>query len=341
MEACIYELQRPRGSFTSFSDSARLVIQIEREIFDTQLSEEHLICICFTRVNSNHNMLLTFTQEVQDDPSLHLPRILCLHGGGSNAKIFQAQCRKLNAQLKPYFRLVYADAPFISDPGPCVMSVYADWAPFRRWLRWTPHDAVIDAEEAVMQIEDSLQRTIDEDNRKGATGEWVALMGFSQGAKMSASLLFHQQILMEKLGARLPWGGYERKLHFRFAVLLAGRGPLVSMDPDLVMTPAFHNAATLSLSGYDAESSYRKNDMDGIVRIPTIHVHGKRDPGLQMHQRFMKEYFEKEAVRQVVWDGDHLVPLRSGDVSAVVNQILDLSEQTGVFEDLNAFSWVC
>jgi hypothetical protein len=80
-----------------------LVMKIERETFDTQLSEEHLVCFCFACVNSKDNMLLTFTQEVQGDPCLHLPRILCLHGGGSNAKIFQAQCRKLNAQLKPYF----------------------------------------------------------------------------------------------------------------------------------------------------------------------------------------------------------------------------------------------
>jgi hypothetical protein len=221
------------------------------------------------------------------------------------------------------------------------MSVYADWAPFRRWLRWTPDHPEVTAEEAVMEIEDSLQRAMDEDDRKGATGEWVALMGFSQGAKMSASLLFHQQVLAEKLGARLPWGSYKRKLNFRFAVLMAGRGPLVSMDPELVMTPAFHDAATPSLSGYDVGSLNRKHFEDYVLRIPTLHVHGTLDSGLQMHQRFMEEFFEKESVRLVVWDGDHRVPLRSGDVSAVVDQILILSEQTEVFKDLNAFSWVC
>ncbi|KFZ19463.1 hypothetical protein V501_00646 [Pseudogymnoascus sp. VKM F-4519 (FW-2642)] len=286
-------------------------------------------------------MPLAFTQEAQDNPSLHLPRILCLHGGGSNAKIFQAQCRKLNAQLKAHFRLVFADAPYSSQAGPDVMSVYADWAPFRRWLRWTLDHPEITADEAVMDIEDSLQRAINEDDRKGGTGEWVALLGFSQGAKMCASLLFHQQMLADKLGARLPWGGYKRKLNFRFAVIMAGRGPLVSMDPELVMTSAFHDAATPSLSSYDAGSLNRKCFVHYVLRIPTIHVHGKFDPGLKMHQRFMEEFFEKESVRLVSWDGDHRVPLRSGDVSAVVDQILDLSEQTGVFEDLNAFSWVC
>lgn len=68
-----------------------------------------------------------------EDPTLHRPRILCLHGGGTNAHIFRAQCRSLSYALAPHFRLAYAEAPFLSDPGPDVASVYADCGPFKRW----------------------------------------------------------------------------------------------------------------------------------------------------------------------------------------------------------------
>src|ERR1700722_18740540 len=69
-----------------------------------------------------------------DDPTLHLPRILCLHGGGTNARIFRAQCRVIRAHLISLSRLVFAEAPFPSPPGPDVESVYGDWGPFRSWL---------------------------------------------------------------------------------------------------------------------------------------------------------------------------------------------------------------
>ncbi|KXJ86440.1 hypothetical protein Micbo1qcDRAFT_168476, partial [Microdochium bolleyi] len=94
-----------------------------------------------------------------DHPSpLTPPRILCLHGGGTNARIFRAQCRALSRSLAPHFRLVYADAPFLSDdPGPDVLSVYAGCGPFKRWLRWKPEQpAPSSDEEAVAAIDDAL-----------------------------------------------------------------------------------------------------------------------------------------------------------------------------------------
>ena len=162
-----------------------------------------------------------------------------------------------------------------------------------------------------------------EDDRKGATGEWVALLGFSQGAKMSASLLFRQQKRAEKA---------KKRTKFRFAVLLAGRGPLVSLDPELIMTPAFHDAAAMSLGPYQSGFSDEERQ-DHVLRMATIHVHGLNDPGLELHRRFLEEYCEKGSTRLVEWDGDHRVPLKHRDVAAVVEQIFDLARQTGVLTD--------
>ena len=66
---------------------------------------------------------------------LHLPRILCLHGGGANAEAFRLQTRGLFRLLGATFRFVFPDAPYLSPPDPRIMPTYAHLQPFRRWLR--------------------------------------------------------------------------------------------------------------------------------------------------------------------------------------------------------------
>lgn len=276
---------------------------------------------------------LEFVATERPASNLRLRRILCLHGGGSNARIFEAQCRRINAALKSHFRLVFVDAPFFSQAGPDVTSVYADWGPFRRWLRWTPDHPELSPEEAMAEIDNAIARTMEEDNRKGATGEWVGLLGFSQGAKMCASLLLRQQMRMKKLGNGPRLGKYKRGPEFRFAVIMAGRGPLVSLDEELIMTPRLHNAASMSMERLNSSGWFsNRSGWDDVVQIPTIHVHGLQDPGLDRHQEFLQDYFEEDTTRLVVWDGNHRVPLKSGDVAAVVDAIMDFARQTGVLD---------
>jgi predicted esterase len=261
----------------------------------------------------------------EDAATLRLPRILCLHGGGTNARIFQAQCRVLKKQLSSRFRLCFVEAPFASQAGPDVVSVYRSFGPFKRWLRWLPEHPQIDARTAVEVVEESLHAAMREDDRKGATGEWVALLGFSQGAKMCASMLFRQQIRAEKLGI------HRAGTNFRFAVLLAGRGPLVSLDPELLMTPALVDASQIGLSSFPDKHILSKKEH--VLRLPTIHLHGMRDQGLRLHRQLLEQYCEKGTTRLIQWDGDHRVPIRSKDVRPVVASILDVARETGVLKD--------
>lgn len=258
-----------------------------------------------------------------DDSTLHLPRILCLHGGGTNARIFRAQCRVLERALRPTFRLCYAQAPFPSEPGPDVISVYKEFGPFRAWLRWHPADPEREANDAVEQIHESLRYAMAEDDRKGATGEWVGLLGFSQGAKMCASLLFLQQARAEK------FGGYHRVgPNFRFAVLLAGRGPLVALDPELVMMPGLVDASSLSITSGSAQQSFTA--FEHRLRLPTIHVHGMQDPGLDLHRKLLFRYCDPRHARLIEWDGNHRVPIATKDVTPVVDEIFSMAAKTGV-----------
>ncbi len=162
---------------------------------------------------------------------------------------------------------------------------------------------------------------MEEDDRRGATGEWVGLLGFSQGAKMCASLLFRQQV-------RAEWLGESRtETNFRFAVLLAGRGPLVSLDPELVMTPSLVDAAHV---GSQIQISPDEQDTDHVLRLPTIHVHGLRDPGLELHKQLLEGYCERENTRLIEWDGHHRVPIKDSVVARITREILTVAQETGV-----------
>ncbi|KAJ6119128.1 hypothetical protein N7523_003408 [Penicillium sp. IBT 18751x] len=234
----------------------------------------------------------------QSSDGRDLPRILCLHGGGTNARIFKAQCRVIRNHLADSFRLVFADAPFPSPPGPDVTSVYGDWGQFRAWLPLpTINEYVID------KIDESIAAAMNADDRAGATGPWVGLLGFSQGARVAASLLFRQQWYSlhpavcfdpKDVGAFAP-------TEYRFAVLLAGRGPLIEMC---------------------ARGDNVQPEFD-LLQLPTIHVHGLQDPGLEMHRDLLRCCLSSSA-RLVEWDGDHRVPITTKDVGKVVAEIHSL-----------------
>ena len=266
------------------------------------------------------------------DPTLTLPRILCLHGGGTNARIFRMQCRVLESTLSSTFRLVYAEAPFPSQPGSDVTSVYKRHGPFKSWLRITSSDIAHEPQHIIDRINTAIATAMTTDSKSGATGEWVALLGFSQGAKLAASILFTQQTMQLRAGPNaIIWP------NFRFAVLMAGRGPLVWLLPEqsaasstypLSMHPGLVAASSPSIGGDDP---YLPLDSDGhILQIPTIHVHGLQDPGLKLHRALMSNYCGKALTSVLEWDGAHRIPIKRKDVDAVAQEIYTLAQVTGV-----------
>ncbi|KAL5002547.1 serine hydrolase FSH [Aspergillus recurvatus] len=279
---------------------------------------------------------------VTDHQHLHLPRILCLHGGGTNARIFTTQCRALRRHLADSYRLVFADAPFLSSPGPDVTSVYGEWGPFRSWVpvpagvdisAWAAASASgridVDAE----AIDECIAAAMEKDDRAGGTGDWVGLLGFSQGARVAASLLYRQQ---KQQGMGLASWGRDRKraatagVSYRFAVLFAGRGPLL----DLGFGPGLlSGSSSTSVSAYASgsesaaeEEDEHQDDENGhdLLGIPTIHVHGLRDPGLEMHRNLVR-CCRPSSVRIIEWEGAHRMPITTKDVGAVVAEIRHLA----------------
>jgi hypothetical protein len=252
---------------------------------------------------------------------LHLPRILCLHGGGTNARIFRAQCRSISAHLKGRFRLCFAQAPLPSEAGPDVLSVYREWGPFRAWIP-SPVTAVkVDSPTVIALIKESLESAMHRDDHLGSTGPWVGVLGFSQGAKVCASLLLANQLLREKNKTRFT---------FRFGILLAGRGPLLALDPSIPIG----GETVIGVNGEDGfiwPGYYEEEPIR--LHLPTVHVHGLQDPGLHLHRRLLEDCCEEESTRLMEWNGNHRVPIKTADVAALVEAILAVAKETGVQVD--------
>ncbi|CAG9994468.1 unnamed protein product [Clonostachys byssicola] len=262
-----------------------------------------------------------------EEESLDLPRILCLHGGGVNSTIFRMQCRIIVKELRSTFRLCFADAPYTCGPGPGMIPTYKDYGPFRRWLRHKPEHQEVDSAEGAQAIVDSLAEAIESDNRQGATGEWVGLLGFSQGAKVAASVLLMQDNERKnQLPPRLPCS-------FRFAVVMAGSAPLITFDSDVLSSPYLVTPAQSTALHLNFDSSCRdaSSEKAHLVRSPTVHVHGLRDPGINLHWQLMEYYCQGQGgARLIEWDGDHRLPIRLRDVRAITTAILEVAREAAV-----------
>lgn len=146
------------------------------------------------------------------------------------------------------------------------------------------------------------------------TGDYVAVLGFSQGAKVACSLLLQQQLE----GKDGPW---------RFGVILAGRAPLLALNEEMEGFKWLQSAAGLP----------DEADMDAIydmpeckLKVPTVHVHGLKDEGLELHRRCVDDYCAAGTTTLVEWDGPHRIPLKRMDVDRVVAAIGEVADEYGV-----------
>nr|POF26371.1 putative esterase afoc [Quercus suber] len=245
--------------------------------------------------------------------ALDLPRLLCLHGGGTNARIFRAQLRAFYKPLASSFRLVFPDAPYLTTPGTDVTSVYGEWGPFKAWLRPgplpNPLPDMYDADQTMItDIDTCISTAIHEDNDAGATGPIVGLLGFSQGAKMAASLLLRSEVHRQEGGGKSSdeTTSEPRNLHFRFAVLSAGSLPLVNLLGS--NSPAEMHSLRLT--------------------SPTIHIFGLLDPGIAWHRRMLFDSCEDDCAEVVEWQGGHRMPFKDDDVAAVTDRLLEVARDT-------------
>lgn len=225
--------------------------------------------------------------------------------------------------LHTSFRFCFVEAPYSSHPGPDVARIFADMGPFKGWLRVKSEEQMRSSEEAVNLFYDCITEAMDEDDQRGATGEWVGLLGFSQGARLCASMLYAQEYSTEWGGDSPVWPS------FRFAVLLAGRGPLVWLDAKSDVPVGLVDAAAPAMGQW--------KDLPPMptatrLSVPTLHVHGLQDPGLTFHRELLYHCCGEKSTRLMEWEGAHRVPIKPADVSLLAQEILTLAEETAVID---------
>ena len=150
-----------------------------------------------------------------------LPRIACFHGSGSNGSIYQIQCLRLQMLLESEFEFVFFDAPFERDAGPGVLPWFEEYAPFKSWImkrEGGTGEEIADGTDGRLGSENGVERAKRLMREAGGGGEWIAVMGFSQGTKMAGGLLKDQE-KRKKEGVR-EGDGFDLK----FGVLCMGSG---------------------------------------------------------------------------------------------------------------------
>ncbi|KAL6901091.1 serine hydrolase FSH [Trichoderma evansii] len=259
--------------------------------------------------------------RLHDGEDLSLPRILCLHGASVNAQVFRIQCRAIIASLKGNFRFIFADAPAEAPADKNVVTVFGEYAPFYRWLRWKPEHQELDAPTASKDIIKQLKKAMDEDQ---GTGEWVGLLSFSQGGVIAASLLWSQEHIEDEAKRPLPG------VNFRFAVVISSPGPVFFIDESGSLPKPRHLPyANERVDLFEDWPEEGATDESHLIKTPMLHVHALQDPDLARHRRLYK-YSKKGTAKLMEWDGGHRLPLKADDVERMVSRIRDLAEQVGL-----------
>lgn len=157
----------------------------------------------------------------------------------------------------------------------------------------------------------------------GGTGEWIGILGFSQGARMAFSTLLENQLRREE---RIM--GSFAGVDWRFGVLIAGSGPPFCLSERSRGREGFASFTKLVEKNEVVEKDVEIGGTYEEKRlcIPTIHVHGLRDEGLTSYRELLERYTVRKYATLVEWDGDHRLPIQSRDVKRFTETINELGK---------------
>lgn len=220
---------------------------------------------------------------------LNLPTILCLHGMGTSAAIFEAQTRNLRHALRAHFKFVFINAPHLSMPGPGVEPTYVDSGPFYSWFTDSMGSGDVSmAIQELTHLTHYIKAALEEQSINQE--DIVSVMGFSQGTIVASMMLLqaqNQQTIVLPSGRRQSsagpldlFGGSSIKLTaLRFGILLSG-----SCNDDIVT--AF---------------------MGKRLQLPSVHLHGLQDPYLDNARLLHQGIYHAASSDVVEFDGGHNV----------------------------------
>jgi predicted esterase len=286
-------------------------------------------------------------RPTHDSNGALLPAILCLHGGGSNATVFKIQTRRLIWQLEKQFRFVFAQAPIEGTPGFGMLPVFASCAPFYRWVNRRFKIGESDVETTPAAEVDTIDSIIyDVMQANGGVESFKGVMGFSQGARLTAGLLLRQKIqerddlaassssFSESSGTGAGTGtatttttttpttthssgsnGLGLKTKFAFGIMIGGPYPPIGLSPSPSPNPSGPDD-----NDNDIETSMMA-DYKLLKDIPTVHAWGRDDhirPGCEALARLC----ESDHSFQMDFEGGHHLPLKDVEAKDLCDLIM-------------------
>lgn len=238
-----------------------------------------------------------------DPVQSQLPAILCLHGGGTSAEIFEIQTRRIQNALRGKFQFVFINGPFVAPPGPGVLPFFEGFGPYYSWRKEGQNSA---------RSHELLRRVMEEQARK-PSGPFCGVMGFSQGAGMAAGLILSQQEEVDEEADDEAaeddgddgFASPRIDLRLRFGVFFNG-----------VAAPILAQPATPGLA-------HQK------IRLPTVHVHGNLDPWRESGEILLAENFEEATARVMESQVGHQLPVLKEETLRVADMILHAYSEGG------------
>ncbi|CEJ91943.1 hypothetical protein VHEMI07625 [[Torrubiella] hemipterigena] len=224
------------------------------------------------------------------------PAILCLHGRGTSAMIFEIQAMAVVQQLEDDFDFIFVDAPNESEPGPNVLPIFEDEGPYYSWANrpgsadYLRNGTGLDATVALL---DKVETTYP---------NLVGVLAFSQGVTIGLGLLLRQQ-RRRQMG--LPSVGY------RFGAFVGGVDIPTLQEGDEVDSGA--TTPTNKLEGSAATD---------ILKIPTLLGTGSTDTMSRSSVGFQQWASSQKAIERFDFHGGHEMPRDRRDWSHLVDFIL-------------------
>ncbi|KAG5988761.1 hypothetical protein E4U43_004634 [Claviceps pusilla] len=208
--------------------------------------------------------------------------LLCIHGSGSSADIFSIQLARLRTALAAEYDFVFANGPHDAAPGPGILPWFRGAGPYQSWFR--EQDATM--EQRIEQINAPLRSRIETWNRTktNPSARIVGILAFSEGALVATLLLWQQQM------GRVPW---LPRVHF--AVLMC----------------CYFRAEAGEYMGSNVDAG------EAIIRVPTLHVHGKQDFCLAGARRLVSDHYSPGYAQVMEFDGTHHPPMKRTDIESV------------------------
>jgi len=223
------------------------------------------------------------------------PLILCVHGGGTSGAIFHAQLRNIRSRLQEDYEFIFVNAPREGPAGPGVLPLFANSGPYYWWFGtgWNrstkpgSRPGSSDELDGASLMESSVIQSL---TSQGRTPEdVVGLLSFSEGALASTLLLWRISLTSRRdyIGQPSAWQ------RLRFAVLLC---------------PGYRSDV-VQLVGPES------------IQIPSVQLHGLRDPLLPGSRELMQCYRDDGTTQLVEFDGGHHVPTAAVDLDRLVAAI--------------------